>query len=376
MMAVSVISYLDRNTLAILSPTILKETALSDQQYGYIVAAFSLAYMAANPLWGRILDRAGLRRGMTTAVSCWTLASVSHAFAGGLVSFAAARAVLGFGEGATFPGGLRTAVQTLPTRLRGRGVAIAYSGGSLGAILAPLIVTPIFKLWGWRGAFWFTGAVGAAWLAMWTVLSRREDIRSMKPASHAIAATPGPNLRDRPLWAFMCCYALCALPFGFVLYYSSLYLHGPMQCSQEFLGKILWIPPMGAEIGYFFWGWLADRHPGSLARLITICAVLNLVFAAVPLVTSTAGVLLLMSLEMFVAAGFIQLSVAYATSEYSGDHAGLIAGAGAGSWSAVVAVAMPFFGRLFDQHHYAEAFWIATATPVAGWAAWLGLRRR
>jgi len=96
----------------------------------------------------------------------------------------------------------------------------------------------------------------------------------------------------------------------------------------------------------------------------------------VPLTASTAGVLLLMFLEMFVAAGFIQLSVAYATSVYSGDHAGLIAGVGAGSWSAVLAVAMPLFGRLFDQHHYAQAFWIVTAVPVVGWAGWASLRRR
>src|SRR5215472_8407022 len=161
MLAVSLISYLDRNTLALLAPTILHETGLSAEQYGYIIAAFSLAYSAANPIWGRIVDRAGLRRGMTAAVSCWTLASVSHAFAGGLWSFGAARAVLGFGEGATFPGGLRTVVQTLPERLRGRGLAVAYSGGSLGAVITPLVVTPIFQWWGWRGAFWFTGIVGA-----------------------------------------------------------------------------------------------------------------------------------------------------------------------------------------------------------------------
>src|SRR5689334_10105165 len=164
MLAVSLISYIDRNTLAILAPTILRDTGLSVQQYGFIISAFSIAYMLANPLWGRILDRAGIRRGMSVAVACWSLASVSHAFAGGLMSFAAARAALGFGEGATFPGGLRTVVQTLPPGKRGRGLAVAYSGGSLGAVLAPLIVTPVFRWWGWRGAFWFTGLIGGAWL--------------------------------------------------------------------------------------------------------------------------------------------------------------------------------------------------------------------
>jgi ACS family hexuronate transporter-like MFS transporter len=153
MLAVSLISYIDRNTLALLAPTILRETRLSGEQYGFIISAFSIAYMLANPVWGKILDRAGLRRGMTVAVSCWTVASVAHAFAGGLWSFAAARAALGFGEGATFPGGLRTVVQTLPEDRRGRGLAVAYSGGSLGAVVTPLIVTPIFLWWGWRGAF-------------------------------------------------------------------------------------------------------------------------------------------------------------------------------------------------------------------------------
>ena len=67
MMLVSVISYIDRNTLAILAPTILRETGLSAQQYGFIISAFSIAYMLSNPIWGRILDRTGLRRGMVAA---------------------------------------------------------------------------------------------------------------------------------------------------------------------------------------------------------------------------------------------------------------------------------------------------------------------
>src|SRR3954462_7894758 len=97
MLAEALVSYIDRNTLPILAPTILRETGLSAEQYGFIISAFSIAYMLANPIWGRILDRTGLRRGMMAAVSCWTVASVAHVFAGGLWGFAAARAALGFG---------------------------------------------------------------------------------------------------------------------------------------------------------------------------------------------------------------------------------------------------------------------------------------
>src|SRR6266478_5209972 len=77
MLLVSLISYIDRNTLALLIPTIMKETHLSVEQYGFIVSAFSIAYMISNPLWGAVLDRIGLRVGMLVAVSFWTAASVS-----------------------------------------------------------------------------------------------------------------------------------------------------------------------------------------------------------------------------------------------------------------------------------------------------------
>src|SRR5436190_11180218 len=164
MLLVSLISYIDRNTLALLIPTIMKDTHLSAEQYGFIVSAFSVAYMISNPLWGAVIDRIGLRAGMMAAVAFWTAASVSHALAGGFLSFAIARTALGLGEGATFPGGLRVVVQTLRPAEQARGLAVAYSGGSLGAIITPLIVTPIFLLWGWRPAFLFTGAIGFAWL--------------------------------------------------------------------------------------------------------------------------------------------------------------------------------------------------------------------
>ena len=132
------------------------------QHRGWIVTAFSIAYMLSNPLWGGILDRWGIRLGMMVAVTLWTIASTSHAFATTMLGFAVARAALGFGEGATFPGGLRTAVQTLPPEKRARGIAVAYSGGSLGAIVTPPIVRQIVSWWHWRAAFLFTGLIGGA----------------------------------------------------------------------------------------------------------------------------------------------------------------------------------------------------------------------
>jgi MFS transporter, ACS family, hexuronate transporter len=372
MTLVSLISYIDRNTLALLAPTILADTHLTNEQYGYIVSAFSLTYMVGNPVWGIALDRFGVRWGMAAAVLFWSLASGAHAFATSFLGFALARALLGFGEGATFPGGLRTATQVLPPHLRSRGIAVAYSGGSLGAVVTPVIVTPVALQFGWRGAFVFTGLVGLVWLALWALAAR------LVPPHRAVAAdsvvrrpTPG----NPGMWAFMFAYALCALPLAFVIYGSSVYLSRVRGLSQSELGRLLWIPPVGWELGYFVWGWVADRFgpvSGTRAKvLLGGLALLSLPLAVAPFIPDTILFMLTLMFAMFVGAGFLILSIAYANEVFTTESSGLIAGLGAGSWSGAVAVFMPFMGRLFDAREYNAAFAIAAAVPVAGYLLWL-----
>ena len=165
----SLISYLDRSVLAILAPTILKDTGITAQQYFWVVSAFSIAYVVGNPFWGHLIDRFGPRTVVPIAVLVWTVASVSHAYVATFLGFVVARIVLGFGEGATFPGGLRTVHDTLPEGSRGTGISIAYSGGSLGAIIAPLIITPVALRFGWQAAFFVTGVVGIGWILLWEI---------------------------------------------------------------------------------------------------------------------------------------------------------------------------------------------------------------
>src|SRR5260370_20216361 len=52
-------------------------------------------------------------------------------------------------------------------------------------------------------------------------------------------------------------------PLGFVLYQSSIYLSAVMHKSQVEIGHVLWIPPLGWEAGFFFWGWVTDRFTHS-----------------------------------------------------------------------------------------------------------------
>ena len=98
------LSFVDRQVLGSLTPTILRETGMSAKDFADVNGYFALlAYALANPVWGSILDSIGLRAGMLMAVGLWTAASMSHAGMTTILGFSLARGLLGFGEGATFP---------------------------------------------------------------------------------------------------------------------------------------------------------------------------------------------------------------------------------------------------------------------------------
>ena len=378
MMLATLVSYIDRNTLALLAPSILRDTGLSAQEYGLIVSAFSIAYVAGNLFWGRLLDRSGVLWVMAAAVALWSAASAAHAWASGLLGFAAARALLGFAEGASFPGALRTVVQTLPPSSRSRGMGVAYSGGSLGALATPLLVTPIALTWGWRAAFWVTGGIGVLWLLAWLLPRRRAEL-STPPQQGRDRREDGLRWTDRRLWSFVGIYATGALPVAFVLYAAPLFLDQVVGMSQAELGRALWVPPLAMEAGFFFWGWAVDRliarrgWAAALRGLFVALAVLSVPLAFAGRLGGPALVVGALSFAMFIGGGFIVAALAYGTNACPTAKSGLLAGLASGSWSLLIAVTMPLFGRLFDGRCYDTAFAVAAATPLVGFAAWWAL---
>jgi len=251
----------------------------------------------------------------------------------------------------------------------------------LGAILTPLIVTPIALWWGWRAAFWFTGLTGLAWTALWLGVSRRKELRT--PGSTTGPAQSALSFADPRLWSFMLAYAMGALPIGFVIYAAPIYLSQSWHFSQASLGKVLWIPPLGWELGYFFWGWLSDRklrlsHAPMRAfqTLFTLAVLLSIPLVLTTRLPRQEFVMAELFLAMFAASGFLILPIAYATHVFSSAHSGLIAGLGAGAWSAAVAAVMPVFGRLLDHQQTGAAFAVATAAPLAGYLVWMFVNAR
>src|SRR5499426_1185668 len=231
------LSFVDRQVLNILSPTIIKDTGLTPTDFTNATSFFFLTYTLGNPVWGSVLDRVGLRTGMLLAVGIWTAASMSHAAMYSFAGFALARAVLGLGEGGTFPGGLRTAVETLPPSMRARGIALSFSGGTIGAVMMPLLLGPLAIEYGWKIAFVATGALGVIWLLIWAAIARPPFLPKSAPMTSKLA---WPNLRERRVWALIFSYALPAISPGPVLTILSLYLNGRLGLSQAEVNQLAW----------------------------------------------------------------------------------------------------------------------------------------
>ncbi|HYP12788.1 MAG TPA: MFS transporter, partial [Bryobacteraceae bacterium] len=167
------INYIDRQVLGILKPVLEKELGWSEEQFGWIVFSFQLAYAMIMPIAGGIIDWVGTRLGYMVAVVVWSLAAMGHALAGNAAQFSVARFALCFGEAANFPAAIKTVADWFPPKERAFATGIFNSGSNIGALIAPVLVPWIAATWGWREAFLATGALGFVWVVFWMLLYRQ-----------------------------------------------------------------------------------------------------------------------------------------------------------------------------------------------------------
>jgi len=375
MAACSWLAFVDRQVLAVLSPTILQETGMSAREYGTAFSLFFYVYAVSNILWGSLLDYMGLRVGMIIAVAFWSLASASHAFMSGFWGFAIARGLLGLGEGATFPGGLRTAVESLPANLRARGIATSFSGGTIGAIVTPFIAIPVGAMFGWRWAFVLSGLLGAVWIVLWLVVGRPPYLPKTERKAKKIM---WPNPMERRFWALVFSYALPCIAPGPILTIVPLYLNRAMGVSQADLRDIIWLPPAAWGIGYFFWGYIADRfaagnrRPIGLFALLTVCA---LAFGFTPWTSSLPLAMFLISWAAFIGGGFQMTALKVGSFAFPREQAAMMSGIASGAFALENAILSPYFGQLLDLKQYDALFWIIAVFPLVGISLWSVLTR-
>ncbi|MGA8094436.1 MAG: MFS transporter [Steroidobacteraceae bacterium] len=301
------LSYIDRQVLGVLAPSLGHALGWTQVDYGYIVTAFQAAYAVGLLFAGAVIDRLGTRIGYALSITVWALAAASQAMAGTVLAFAAARFALGLGEAGNFPAAIKTVAEWFPPRERALAAGLLNAGTNVGAIVAPIAVPIAASLWGLRSGFLLTTALSALWLLTWllyyrppqrhpAVSARELDyIRDSGAGVSAAAAAPAPReirvhwlqlLRHRQTWAFAAGKFLTDPVWWFLLFWLPKFLHESYGLNLTGLGPPLVVIYLMADVGSVLGGWIAGRlmRAGwsvNAARKITM---LTCALAVVPIV--------------------------------------------------------------------------------------------
>ncbi len=208
LLGITIINFIDRQTLSVLAPRIKELFHFTNTQYGRIVASFQFGMMSGEFPMGMLMDRWGVRTGFTFAVLSWSAATGAHVFASNIWHFSGFRFWMGTGECGNFSGGVKVVTEWFPKRDRALAIGIFNSGSMIGSMIAPPLIVLLNHLWGWKVAFLAPATLGLFWVLLWRRVYRPVAAESAAAAAEPAGTTlPGTweLLRYRQSWALMLC---------------------------------------------------------------------------------------------------------------------------------------------------------------------------
>jgi ACS family hexuronate transporter-like MFS transporter len=374
------LSFVDRQVVAALAPLLKDEFHLSNEGYGYIVSAFSLAYAVFAPVAGLFIDRVGLNRGITVVVAFWSVAGVATGLAGGLASLLACRAALGAAESGGIPATAKGFALYLQPRERAMGTALNQVGITLGMMAAPLLVGWLATTYGWRAAFVATGIAGFAWIPLWWVTARRVPVPA-PPAESGPATMPA---RDWRLWALAVANILMMTVYSLWMNWTTVFLvstHGLTLAEAN--RQFAWVPPVFASLGGLFGGWLSMRWAkagsGLYAARLRVCvvsAVLLTSTALVPLAPGAGLATALISVSFFMAVAMSANIYAMPLDLFGAGRGAFAVSVLTASYGLMQTVVSPLFGRMIDRYGFGPVCGVVGVLPLASLVLLVAVGRR
>ena len=392
--ASTVINYIDRQTLSILAPFLKQEYHWTNTDYAKIAIAFRVAYTIGQIACGRQLDRLGTRLGLTVSVTWYSIVSLLTSLASGISSFAGFRFLLGAGESANWPGACKAVSEWFPDRERGLAAALYDSGSSVGGVIAPFLILPLYLQWGWRVAFVIPGLLGFLWLIAWRKMyflpqdhprlgeTERQMILAGRPQIETVRK-PLPRWRDLlklpQTWGVIVSKGFTDPVWFFIADWFPIYLVGKGIPLGSGLIAV-WLPFLAADLGNFFGGGVSGyliRRGWSLGAARKALVVFGGfgVLLLIPTIFTVKLYLitLLFALATFSYAAFSTIANVLPTDLYSSDAVATVSGmSGTGAGIGTI-IAFALIGHFSDAR-------VATATHsfdpiviVAGLIPFLGM---
>lgn len=254
----STISYLDRQSIALLKPELERSFHWTDRDYGHISSAFQLATLASILIAGWLVDRVGLRRGYAAGVGVWSVAAMAQAVVTTVGGFIAVRATLAAAEAVGTPAAVKAVGGWFREKDRSFALGVMNTAPNAGAVMAPLLIPPMAVLFGWKATFAITGAFGFLWLVCWFAMPQAT------PASKDSATTPLLHrnvvgvLTSKGTWTIAVLKFLTDFVWAFMLSWAPDLFHKRYGLDTGALQLPIAAVFTLAGLGAFFGGWFSS----------------------------------------------------------------------------------------------------------------------
>lgn len=393
--ASTVINYIDRQTLSLLSPYLKQTYHWTNTDYATLLIGFRVAYSIGQTVCGRLMDRVGTRRGLTLSVFWYSIVSMATSLASGFYTFATFRFLLGAGESANWPGATKAVSEWFPKQERALATAFFDSGSSIGGAIAPFLILPIYAHWGWRPVFVIPGILGMLWLIVWRrsyhspqdhprlgaderalILADAPDLARLETANRVHWAD---LLKLPQTWGTIIARSFTDPVWFFIADWFPIYLVAkgiPLKSSLI----AIWIPFVAADLGNFFGGaasgYLIKRgwSVGAARKAIVVFGGIGVMLLIPTILTvNLAAISLLFALATFCYGSFTTIANVLPSDLFKSDAVASVSGmAGTGAGIGTI-IAFKLIGHFSDVHQSLATHSFDSIIIVAGLVPFLGM---
>jgi ACS family D-galactonate transporter-like MFS transporter len=214
-------AYFDRVNLSVAMtvPAFKSFFKLDDTQRGLLASVFFWSYFLLQIPAGWAVDRFGAKKTLAVGLLIWSATSAATGLAQSFLAIILFRLLLGVGESAVNPAGMRWIRFNMPEERRGLAIGIYQASAKVGPAVGMWLAAYLTSRYGWRPMFLILGLGCVLWLIPWMRLVRDDD-RALEAAQQRRSGTPpvpfGRVLRSPVIWGTV--IGTCA--YQYTVYFS------------------------------------------------------------------------------------------------------------------------------------------------------------
>ncbi len=267
-----------------LFPWLMPEFGLTFTGIGMTMTVFFIVSGIGQAMAGFLVDRFGAARVLGGGISCFAMAGVVLHFATGYPMLIATAALAGLGNSVFHPADFTVLNHRVSQPRLGHAFSVHGLSGNLGWAAAPIFMTGIATVAGWRNAALAASLVAVAALALlfWRRQAISEDIEHHAANAEGEKTSTFAFLGSRAVWLCFLFFLLITSAFGAIQNFASPILQAIYGLSLTTAALALSTYLVGGAFGIVLGGFLAQKnaHESLIAGALGIAAMLAVLLAS------------------------------------------------------------------------------------------------